>query len=455
MLSLDLHFLFDESKCLLSCLFTGLPGSQRFIRIFKFNFPAVRPVTGRPVRIAFLCLLYKTCTVSAPCHHVTSWSYSLTTVHDGSTICTVVVYLFASLSGFSVAVKLLFRNMPLKIAQLRGWLTFQLDRQRAALFFTMPWSLLAAFYWLLLAGKLFAVLPSGRIAYDMLIGGLVVLGITFHWAFFPETSPDYDLVRRAVAWNLLLEFLFRMIPHELETPPTSKTVCLVVLFLVTVILVNRLLCAFGLSDDLPISSHFLVSFLLWIVQTVNGLALAVPSLGYNPSVGYILWLFASWGHSVTSCTSLALLYGAMAFLLWYRFYVNYQANMALFDWTKKMTINPELISIVVFSLVMVLTLFLRGLLLVNLPLFLLFSLLIWAIVGEVKPAFDELLARLLGYKATTEDLAQDYLCPICLEALICSGPTVKVPACRHFFHPDCLRPWAKKHSNCPICRGPL
>lgn len=45
-------------------------------------------------------------------------------------------------------------------------------------------------------------------------------------------------------------------------------------------------------------------------------------------------------------------------------------------------------------------------------------------------------------------------CSICLDDLE-DGQDVMILPCRHGFHPDCISPWLKMHSECPICRHKL
>ncbi len=44
------------------------------------------------------------------------------------------------------------------------------------------------------------------------------------------------------------------------------------------------------------------------------------------------------------------------------------------------------------------------------------------------------------------------ICPICREDL---EDRVKITACKHLFHPDCLATWLKNHRICPTCRYEL
>ena len=46
------------------------------------------------------------------------------------------------------------------------------------------------------------------------------------------------------------------------------------------------------------------------------------------------------------------------------------------------------------------------------------------------------------------------VCSICLEQFKDDEDVIILP-CRHGFHPDCLDPWLKMHSECPSCRAKL
>ncbi|TVU04367.1 hypothetical protein EJB05_50047, partial [Eragrostis curvula] len=45
------------------------------------------------------------------------------------------------------------------------------------------------------------------------------------------------------------------------------------------------------------------------------------------------------------------------------------------------------------------------------------------------------------------------MCAICLEELRQGQMCSEVPACRHIFHEACIRVWARKTNNCPLCRA--
>jgi hypothetical protein len=46
-------------------------------------------------------------------------------------------------------------------------------------------------------------------------------------------------------------------------------------------------------------------------------------------------------------------------------------------------------------------------------------------------------------------------CPICLEAFVHGAACGEVPACRHLFHQECIAPWMKCSSTCPVCRADI
>ena len=50
--------------------------------------------------------------------------------------------------------------------------------------------------------------------------------------------------------------------------------------------------------------------------------------------------------------------------------------------------------------------------------------------------------------------SNEEMCPVCLE-LLSSSEVVKLNACSHMFHSQCLLEWKGVKSNCPVCRHPL
>jgi hypothetical protein len=58
----------------------------------------------------------------------------------------------------------------------------------------------------------------------------------------------------------------------------------------------------------------------------------------------------------------------------------------------------------------------------------------------------------MTYRKTSKSKGTDDKCAVCLSEYK-TGETVKRLRCKHFFHPDCIDPWLKTSTQCPICRG--
>ncbi|CAF2715165.1 unnamed protein product [Rotaria sp. Silwood2] len=58
----------------------------------------------------------------------------------------------------------------------------------------------------------------------------------------------------------------------------------------------------------------------------------------------------------------------------------------------------------------------------------------------------------MTYRKTSKSSSTDEKCAICLSEYK-TGETVKRLRCKHFFHPECIDPWLKTSTQCPICRG--
>jgi hypothetical protein len=58
------------------------------------------------------------------------------------------------------------------------------------------------------------------------------------------------------------------------------------------------------------------------------------------------------------------------------------------------------------------------------------------------------------YSAAEEASGQRLVCAICLEVFVHGTACGEVPACRHFFHRDCIGMWMENGKNdCPLCRA--
>ncbi|KAM6581085.1 hypothetical protein CsatA_004859 [Cannabis sativa] len=64
----------------------------------------------------------------------------------------------------------------------------------------------------------------------------------------------------------------------------------------------------------------------------------------------------------------------------------------------------------------------------------------------------ELMMEGLGRVRVTEmELRKDPICPVCKEDFEI-GEEVRELACKHFYHNDCILPWLRLHTTCPVCR---
>ena len=46
-------------------------------------------------------------------------------------------------------------------------------------------------------------------------------------------------------------------------------------------------------------------------------------------------------------------------------------------------------------------------------------------------------------------------CCICLEEFTLGVGVVRVPTCKHYFHPQCIKEWISKKTQCPLCNAKL
>lgn len=69
------------------------------------------------------------------------------------------------------------------------------------------------------------------------------------------------------------------------------------------------------------------------------------------------------------------------------------------------------------------------------------------------PASKTAVEALPAVKISEEHLRHDYSseCTVCKEDFEVGEETRQLP-CKHLYHHDCIMPWLKMHSSCPVCR---
>lgn len=68
------------------------------------------------------------------------------------------------------------------------------------------------------------------------------------------------------------------------------------------------------------------------------------------------------------------------------------------------------------------------------------------------PASRSAVEAMPAVKISEEHLSCDLSqCAVCLEEFELGSEARQMP-CKHMFHSDCIQPWLKLHSSCPVCR---
>lgn len=379
---------------------------------------------------------------------------------------------------------------------------------------------LVAVYMSLLASKILYNYFLGIVSNEALVASQILLLLGIFRLLSYDSFPFADLPLTQVAWHTLFESLYLFVPLQFKLNPLPESqILILLLFTGSICLQSRLLYSMGFLDDPSLANQLGVTSFVLSVRNVHLLAYGAPWLGYNTSVVYFLWNLASWSHSLTSCSVLVLFFGTVLFLLWYRFYRDYEDHLDLHSWPEP-EVYLDLFLMGGLCFFMVLNWIVNGLAYSNVP-FTVFLHLVscffsWELLHytqtscldledsesensdeedsssddgetssdgeedsttedfsshdeeeedpfvtqeliELRLKFQEALLRYLAYKykSSPNEDARCQMCAICLEPLALSGSNVKVPACAHVFHPDCLTPWALKHDSCPSCRGPL
>lgn len=77
---------------------------------------------------------------------------------------------------------------------------------------------------------------------------------------------------------------------------------------------------------------------------------------------------------------------------------------------------------------------------------------------HLDPAPPEVLAAISDLRLEApmlKTMRQTAQCVVCCADFECGEHLSQLPGCSHLFHPDCIRQWLERASNCPICRRDL
>ncbi|RCH80946.1 hypothetical protein CU097_003914, partial [Rhizopus azygosporus] len=72
--------------------------------------------------------------------------------------------------------------------------------------------------------------------------------------------------------------------------------------------------------------------------------------------------------------------------------------------------------------------------------------------GSAPPPAPEQVIETLPKRGLTEkEKSQEADCAVCKDAFEATEQVIQLP-CEHIFHDDCIKPWLKLNSTCPVCR---
>ncbi|CAO3702851.1 unnamed protein product [Rhizopus stolonifer] len=67
------------------------------------------------------------------------------------------------------------------------------------------------------------------------------------------------------------------------------------------------------------------------------------------------------------------------------------------------------------------------------------------------PAPEQVIESLPKRELSEKEKSQEADCAVCKDTFEITERVIQLP-CEHIFHDDCIRPWLKLNSTCPVCR---
>jgi hypothetical protein len=74
---------------------------------------------------------------------------------------------------------------------------------------------------------------------------------------------------------------------------------------------------------------------------------------------------------------------------------------------------------------------------------------------KLKPASEKSIAKLAIEEFTENDVDLETECAICKDDMDYGDDITRLPACRHYFHHNCLIRWINLQGWCPVCRAEI